>query len=95
MVYHKLPENITNPGPVLDVLRTCRKAMLEEGLKVKPMGTAYHGLHMVVAAIDAFAMLMIRRPDYFLGTGAEKSDASRDRERIEHEADVGSRLWKD
>jgi len=83
VVYHKLPDKISNPGPLLEVLRTCRKAMLEEALKVKPMGAVHHGLHMVVAAIDGFATLLIRRPDYFLGTGMSDADAAHERERIE------------
>jgi hypothetical protein len=66
MVYHKLPDKIDNPGPLLAAMRTCREAMLAESNRVKPMGTFYHGLHMVVAAIDALASLLnVRRADYF------------------------------
>jgi hypothetical protein len=67
MVYRKLPDKIANPGPLLGVMRSCRQAMIEASNHVKPGGTTYHGLHMVVAAIDALAGLLIRRPDYFLG----------------------------
>jgi hypothetical protein len=66
MVYHKLPDKIDNPGPLLGVMRACREAMLAEANRVKPMGTFYHGIHMVVAAIDALASLLnLRRTDYF------------------------------
>jgi hypothetical protein len=66
MVYRKLPDKIGNPGPLLGAMRTCREAMLAESDRVKPMGTFYHGLHMVVAAIDALASLLnLRRTDYF------------------------------
>ena len=50
MVTYKMPDKISNPAPLLAVMRDCRKALLAESLKVKPMGTVYHGLHSVVAA---------------------------------------------
>src|SRR5258707_1010711 len=96
MVYRKLPDKIANPGPLLGVMRTCRQAMVEASTHVKPMGTYYHGLHMVVAAIDALAGLLIRRPDYFWALGsAPASDEARERERIEREAEAGMRPWHD
>jgi hypothetical protein len=51
---------------------------------------------MVVAAIDALAGLLIRRPDYFWASGsAPASDAMRERERLEREAEAGLRPWPD
>jgi hypothetical protein len=65
MVYHKRPDKLDNPGPLLGVMRTCRKAMTDASATVKPMGTVDSGLHMVIAAIDALATLLIGRKDYF------------------------------
>ena len=92
MVYHKLPDKIANPGPLLEVLRTCRKAVLAESLQVKPMGSFYHGLHMIVAAIDGFAKLLVRRPEYFLSDAGlpPGADAPREREPVERAAQAGS-----
>jgi hypothetical protein len=70
MVYRKLPDRIGDPGPLLAIMRTCRQAMIRASSTVKPMGTTYHGLSMVVAAIDALATLMTARRDYFWTTGA-------------------------
>jgi hypothetical protein len=39
--------------------------MIDASTRVKPMGTVYHGLNMVVSAIDALAALLIGRHDYF------------------------------
>jgi hypothetical protein len=96
MVYRKLPDKIENPGPLLGVMRTCRKAMVETSTHVRPMGTYHHGLHMVVAAIDALAGLLIRRPDYFWSQGSRPaSEDAKERERIERETEAGIRPWQD
>jgi hypothetical protein len=96
MVYKKLPDKIANPGPLLGVMRTCRQAMIAECCAVKPMGVTYHGLSMVVAAIDALAELMIRRPDYFWDRGSSPgTEASVERQRVEREAEAGLRPWKE
>ena len=52
MAYRKRPDKISNPEPLLDVMRRCRQAMAAASIDVKPMGTFYHGLHMAVAALD-------------------------------------------
>jgi hypothetical protein len=71
VVYHKRPDKLDNPGPLLGVMRTCRQAMTETSAQVKPMGTVYHGLSMVVWAIDALAGLLTGgRNDYFWSTGS-------------------------
>ena len=96
MVYRKLPDKLSNPGPLLGVMRTCRQAMISASTEVKSGGTFYCGFQMVVAAIDSLATLMIRRPDYFWDKGSSPaSDATRSRERIEREAEAGLRPWKD
>jgi hypothetical protein len=69
MVYHKLPDRVGDPGPLLGVMRTCRQAMIRASSTVKPMGATYHGLSMVVAAVDALATLMTGRREYFWTTG--------------------------
>jgi hypothetical protein len=80
MVYHKRPDKLANPGPLLGVMRTCRQAMTDASATVKPMGTIYHGLSMVVSAIDALATLLTGcRTDYFwsVGHGATEGEIAR------------------
>jgi hypothetical protein len=77
MVRHKLPDKISNPGPMLAVMRTCRQTMIQASATVKPMGTTYHGLSMVVSAIDALAALLIGRHDYFWAKGGGATEGER------------------
>ena len=94
MVYHKKPDKLTNPGPLLGVMRTCRQAMVSACTEVKAGGTFYHGFQMVIAAIDSLAGLMIRRPDYFWDKGSSPAgEGIRERQRIEREAEAGLREW--
>lgn len=65
MVYHKRPDKIRDPGPILGAMRLCRRAMIDAQRTVKPFGTMYHGVGMVVSAIDALAMLLLGREGYF------------------------------
>ena len=96
MVYRKLPDRISDPGALLGVMRTCRKAMIDASTRVKPMGTVYHGLNMVVSAIDPLAPLLIGRHDYFWAQGsAPMDDAARAREAAEREAEAGLRPSKE
>jgi hypothetical protein len=96
MVYHKLPDKIANPGPLLGSLRACRRAMIEASTHVKPMGTMYHGLSMVITAIDALAALLIGRETYFWDKGSSPaSESIRERDRTEREAEAGLRPWPD
>jgi hypothetical protein len=88
MVYRKLPDRISDPGPLLGAMRSCRKAMIDASTRVKPMGTIFHGLNMVVSAIDALATLLIGRQDYFWAQGsAPIDDAARAREAADREAE--------
>jgi hypothetical protein len=80
MVHHKLPDKISDPGPLLAAMRVCRRAMTDALSRVKPMGTTYHGLSMVVTAIDALAALLIGRHDYFWATGGGATQGERQRE---------------
>ena len=90
----KLPDKIDNPGPILGELRRCREAMLSASGRVAPRGTFYQGFHMVIAAIDSLASLMIRRPEYFWDKGSSPaSEAQGERQRIEREAEAGLREW--
>ena len=93
MVYHKKPDKIDNPGPLLGELRRCREAMIAACERVKVGGVFYNGFHMVIAAIDALAELMIRRPDYFWSKGSSLAEAAQDRERKEREAEAGLGPW--
>jgi hypothetical protein len=46
--YHKRPDRIANPGPLLGRLRICRDEVVRASGAVKPFGVTYHGLSMVV-----------------------------------------------
>lgn len=48
----------------------CRDAMIDVLRTVKPMGPAYHGASMVIAAIDAFAQLITGHRYYFSADGS-------------------------
>jgi hypothetical protein len=92
----QLPDKIANPGPLLGVMRTCREAMTHASSQVKPFGTTYHGLSMVVASIDALAALLIGRESNFWAQGsAPASHDVQEREPIEREAEAGLRPWQD
>jgi hypothetical protein len=70
--------------------------MIRASSQVKVGGTFYYGFQMVIAAIDALAALMIRRPDYFWDKGTSPaSEDRRERERIEREAEADLRPWPD
>jgi hypothetical protein len=68
MVTAKRPDTIDNAGPLLAAMRTCRQTMINASMAVKPMGATYHGLGMVVSALDALATLLTGRQDYFWAT---------------------------
>jgi hypothetical protein len=94
MAYHKRPDKIGDPGPLLGVMRPCRKAMIDAQSGVKPFGTMYHGLGMVVSAIDALAMLLIGREGYFWHQGSSPaSDGALKREAAERAAEAGLEPW--
>lgn len=72
MVYRKLPDKIDNAGPLLGAMRACRDAMIRASPTVKPLGTTYHGLGMVVSAIDALATLLTGSQEYFWADGGRR-----------------------
>ena len=60
----------TDPAAAIRAMRVCRDAMIDVLRTVKPMGPAYHGASMVIAAIDAFAQLLTGRRYYFSADGS-------------------------
>ena len=70
--YRKRRDTIANPGPLLATMRASREALCRASADVKPFGAVYHGLSMVISAIDALAVLLTGERDYFaiMGTGA-------------------------
>lgn len=94
MVYRKLPDKIRDPGPILGAMRHCRRAMIDAQGAVKPLGTIYHGLGMVVSAIDALAMLLLGREGYFSEMGsAPAGDLILKRQAAERAAEAGLAPW--
>ena len=91
MSYRELPDRISDPGPPLAVTRTCRQAMIQASGTVKPMGTTYHGLSMVVAAIDSLATLFTRRSDYFWAAGGGATDGERKCMAADADAELNSK----
>ena len=89
--FRKLPDKISDPGPLLAIMRTCRQAMIQASSTVKPMGTTYHGLSMVVAAIDSLATLFTRRNDYFWAAGGGATDGERKRVVADTAAELNSK----
>ena len=77
MVMRRRPDTIDNPGPLLAIMRTCRKAMISASTAVKPTGATYLSLGAAVAAIDALAALLTGRQDYFWAVGGGATEAQR------------------
>jgi hypothetical protein len=77
MITRRRPDTIDNPGPLLAIMRTCRKAMISASTAVKPTGTTYLGLGAAVAAIDALAKLLTGRQDYFWAVGGGATETQR------------------
>jgi hypothetical protein len=68
-----------------------RKICQSSASTVKPMGTTYHGLSMVVAAIDSLATLFTRRNDYFWAAGGGATDGERKRVAADADAELNSK----
>ena len=85
--YKPRPDRIANPGPLLGSLRACRETVTRAMADVKPFGTIYYGLGMVVAAIDALALLLTRQPHYFSlpGSTMPQGQAKSEAEKMEQE----------
>jgi hypothetical protein len=79
MVMRRRPDTIDNPGPLLAIMRTCRKAMISASTAVKPTGATYLSLAAAVAGIDALATLLTGRQDYFWAVGGGATEAQRNR----------------
>jgi hypothetical protein len=79
MVYRKRPDELRSPGPLLAVMRQCRGAMTDAANDVQPMGVIHHALGVVISALDALAMIVTGRQDYFwhLGGGATEGERQR------------------
>lgn len=65
MVYRRLRDKLSNPGPFVGELRKCREAVNRASSTVKPFGAVYCALHGITAAIDAATEMITGRRDYF------------------------------
>ena len=74
------PPVIQEPGLLLGELRACRIVMNGACADVAPLGATYEALQIVLAAIDALAMLLTGNRDYFHapGSGATAGEAERE-----------------
>jgi hypothetical protein len=88
MVHRKKADHLSDPGPLLRAMLPCRKAMIDAMSSVKPMGTIYHGLGMVVAAIDGLATLLVGREGYFWAPGSAPTNSLTKGSGIERETDA-------
>jgi hypothetical protein len=74
MVYRKLPDKLPDklpsPGPFVGELRKCRDAVTRASATVKPFGTVYQALPLIIVAIDGAAQVITGRRDYFYGQGS-------------------------
>ena len=74
------PSVVQEPGLLLGDLRACRIALNGACADVAPLGATYEALQIVLAAIDALAMLLTGTRDYFHvpGSGATAGEAERE-----------------
>lgn len=63
-----------DPAGAMRAMGFCRVAMIDVLRTVKPMGPAYHGASMVIAAIDAFAQLITGHRYYFSADGSRPTE---------------------
>ena len=66
-----------DPAGAMRAMGSCRAAMIDVLRTVKPMGPAYHGASMVIAAIDAFAQLITGHRYYFSDEGSRPAESGR------------------
>jgi hypothetical protein len=81
------PDRLDNPGPLLGRLRSIREELIKALTAVKPFGAIYHGLSMVIAAIDALAVLLTGERDYFTGLGSTASKGQQAAEATKRESE--------
>jgi hypothetical protein len=93
--YRKQPDKINNPGQLLSTLRTCREAMTRASADVKPFGTIYHGLAMVIGAIDALAVFLTHQRDYFAASGSTMPDGEGEIDAQKFAREKGKASWPD
>jgi len=74
LINRKLPEELPSPGPFIGELRKCRDAVTRASATVKPFGTVYEALHLIIVAIDGAAHVIIGRQDYFYGKGSSATE---------------------
>jgi hypothetical protein len=74
MVYRKLPDKLDRPGPFMGELRKCRDAVTRASATVKPFGTVYQALNLIIVAIDGVAQGITGRRDYFHGQGSSATE---------------------
>ena len=68
-----------DPAGAMRAMGVCRAAMIDVLRTVKPMGPAYHGASMVIAAIDAFAQLITGHRNYISADGSRPVADSRNK----------------
>jgi len=84
----------TDPAAAVRAMRLCRNAMLTVCKDVKPMGPAYHGASMVIAAIDAFAIFLTGERYYFTSGGSVMSEGQRKELEDQRARENGDKPWQ-
>ncbi|MGD0635159.1 MAG: hypothetical protein ABSA13_12925 [Beijerinckiaceae bacterium] len=83
----------SDPAVAVRALRACRAAMISVCGQVKPMGAAYHGANMVVAAIDGFAAFLTGQRHYFQDIGSTMSEGRRELLEDQKARENGEKPW--
>jgi hypothetical protein len=74
MVHRRLPDKLDRPGPFIGELRKCRDSVIRASSTVKPFGTVYQTLRLIIVAIDGAAQVITGRWDYFYAHGSSATE---------------------
>jgi hypothetical protein len=72
--YHRRPDKLADPGPLLGKLRALRDEPIRATMTVKPFGVVHHALSMVVVGIDGLATVLTGEQYYFMGYGSTATE---------------------
>jgi hypothetical protein len=82
-----------DPSRVLRGLRACRDVMIETSSSVRVGGPVYHAAAMVVAAIDAMAVLLSGQRYYFSAVGGGTTESERQAIAERDAVERGEKPW--
>jgi hypothetical protein len=87
--YHRRPDKLADPGPLLGRLRALRDDLIRASMTVKPFGVVHHALSMVIVAIDGLATVLTGEQYYLIGHGSTANGGARrgEAEKLARETD--------